>query len=61
MKNIVANLAGGIVFLATLLVGVLIFESIGIEMQSLIGALYVIFIMLPAFKFTRDFVKKRKS
>ena len=61
MKNIIANLAGGTVFLATLFLGVLIFESIGIEMQSLIGALYVIFIMLPAFKFTRDFVKKRKS
>ena len=61
MKNIIANLIGGIVFLALLFVGVLIFESIGIEMKSLIGGLYIIFIMLPAFKFTRDFVNKKKS
>ena len=58
MRNLFPNLIAVIVFLLLLLIGALIFEILELKFKSIFGGLYIIFVMLPGFTFTKKMIIK---
>ena len=57
MRKLLPNLIAVIVLLL-LLIGALIFEVLGLKFKSIAGGLYVIFVMLPGFTFSKKMIIK---